>query len=43
MTPSKDKLGKKELIGGVGHTNSSVVVKDYRSSVFQLNTIKEEE
>ena len=25
------------------HTTSSVVVKDFRSSVFQLNTIKEEE
>lgn len=25
------------------HATSSVVVKDFRSSVFQLNTIKEEE
>ena len=36
-------MGKKELIsGGHGHSNSTVIVKDYRPSVFQLNTIKEE-
>ena len=35
-------IGKKELISGHGHSNSTVIVKDYRPSVFQLNTIKEE-
>ena len=35
-------LGKKELISSHGHSNSTVIVKDYRPSVFQLNTIKEE-
>ena len=44
LGPSKVlELGKNELISGVGHTNSSVIVKDYRSSIFGLNTIKEEE
>ena len=40
---SSREYGKKELLSGVGHTNSSVINKDYRQSVFQLNTIKEED
>ena len=40
---SSREFGKKELVSGVGHTSSSIINKDYRSSVFQLNTIKEED
>ena len=37
------EYGRQELASGVGHTSSSIINKDYRSSVFQLNTIKEED
>ena len=36
-------MSKKELMSSHGHSNSTVVVKDYRPSVFQLNVIKEEQ